>query len=66
MPMYEYRCADCGRLYEQLRRMSDAEKDLRCPHCDSEDVRRLTSACAVRSTGGSGGGGCGPSGRGFT
>jgi hypothetical protein len=46
--------------------MSDAEKDLRCPHCNSEDVRRLTSACAVRSTGGGGGGGCGPSGRGFT
>lgn len=61
MPMYEYRCQNCGRLYEQLRRMSEADQGLRCPHCESEDVQRQISACAVR-----GGGGCGSGGRGFT
>lgn len=54
MPMYEYRCDSCGRTYEQLRRMSDADTDLKCPHCDSEQVERLVSACAI---GGCGGGG---------
>jgi putative FmdB family regulatory protein len=63
MPMYEYRCAKCGHLYEQLRKMSEADKDLRCPHCESEDVKRQVSACALRGTGGAG---CGPGGRGFT
>jgi putative FmdB family regulatory protein len=63
MPMYEYRCANCGRLYEQLRRMPEADKDLRCPHCESEDVKRQFSACSVR---GATGGGCGTGGRGFT
>lgn len=56
MPMYEYRCAECGRQYEQLRRMADADKDLECPHCHSERVERQVSACAI--------GGCGGGGRG--
>lgn len=65
MPMYEYRCENCGRIYEQLRRMSEADQGLRCPHCQSENVHRQVSACSVRATGG---GGCGPGsgGRGFT
>lgn len=53
MPMYEYRCVDCGEIYEQLRRMSDADRDLKCPKCGSGDVNRLVSCFAT--------GGCGPS-----
>lgn len=52
MPMYEYRCEDCGNLYEELRRMSDADRDLKCPKCASESVERLLSAFAT--------GGCSP------
>jgi len=52
--MYEYRCTSCGELYEQLRRMSEADTGLVCPHCGSEQVERQVSACAI-------GGGCGPS-----
>ncbi|MBL4699898.1 MAG: zinc ribbon domain-containing protein, partial [Phycisphaeraceae bacterium] len=26
MPIYEYRCHDCGHLVEQLRSMSDADQ----------------------------------------
>lgn len=63
MPMYEYRCSECGSQYEQLRRMSEADRDLKCPKCGSADVARQVSACAVR--GSSGGGGCAP-GRGFS
>ena len=48
MPMYEYRCDTCGACYEQLRRMSDAERDLKCPRCDSECVELLVSAFATR------------------
>ena len=47
MPMYEYRCADCGNLYEELRRMSDADRDLQCPKCGSQGVERLISAFAT-------------------
>lgn len=55
MPMYEYRCAECGRVYEQLRRMPDADKDLKCPHCQSEQVERQVSACAIGGCGGGSG-----------
>lgn len=55
MPMYEYRCRRCGEQYEELRRLQDADRDLRCPLCGSEDVERLLSAFATggcRTTGG--------------
>ncbi len=56
MPMYEYRCRECGKRYEMLRRMSDADRDLKCPDCESEKVERLLSTFAA--------GGCSPSGAG--
>ena len=65
MPMYEYRCTECGTLYEQLRRMSEADSDLVCPHCGSTQVRRQVSACSLggsASSSSSGGGGCSPRG----
>lgn len=63
MPMYEYECQDCHIVYEQLRRMSEADEGLECPTCHSTHVERQLStfACA----GSSGGGACTPRG-GFT
>jgi putative FmdB family regulatory protein len=62
MPIYEYRCEECGRVYEMLRRYSDADCDLKCPVCESEDIRRQVSSFAASS--GSGAGGCGSGGGG--
>jgi putative FmdB family regulatory protein len=55
MPMYEYRCESCGRAFEQLRRMSEADSGLICPHCESAEVERQVSVFATS--------GCGPGGR---
>ena len=55
MPLYEYRCEQCGRAFELLRRMSDADRDLVCPECRSQQVRRLFSTFATT--------GCGPGSR---
>ena len=52
MPMYEYRCDSCGKTFEQLRRMADADRDLECPECRARDVRRVLSTFAT--------GGCAP------
>lgn len=52
MPIYEYRCRECGKSFELLRRMQDADRDLICPECESKEVERLFSAFAA--------GGCGP------
>ena len=55
MPLYEYRCAACGRSFDKLRRMQDADAPVECPYCESERTERQISTFAT-------GGGCGPGG----
>ena len=57
MPMYEYRCRKCGKSFELLRRMQDADRDLECPECRSEEVERLLSTFAAGGGKSSGSGG---------
>ncbi len=49
MPIYEYRCLGCGRRVSLLIRSFAAAGDSRprCPHCQSENLRRLMSRVAV-------------------
>ena len=54
MPLYEYACRTCGKKFEMLRRILDADRDVVCPDCRSEEVERLLSTFAT--------GGCGASG----
>lgn len=42
MPIYDYRCRECGRVSEVLVRTSTGE--VRCPHCGDEDMEQLVSA----------------------
>jgi putative FmdB family regulatory protein len=56
MPLYEYRCHKCGKRFEMLRRMQDADRELECPECRSEEVERqfstfATSACTPSAGG---------------
>jgi putative FmdB family regulatory protein len=49
MPIYEYRCADCGRrasLYYQTFSAAAAAAP-ECPHCRSSRLDRLVSRVAV-------------------
>jgi putative FmdB family regulatory protein len=57
MPIYEYRCETCQKVYEQIRRMSEADRNLECPDCKSTQVERLISSFAAGGCGtGTGGG----------
>ncbi len=51
MPLYEYRCSQCGRIFELLRRMDESDEDLICPSCQSEEIERLLSSFAQQSRG---------------
>jgi len=42
MPIYEYRCEECGRVSEVYLRSLDVEVT-RCPHCGGESMDRLVS-----------------------
>jgi len=49
MPIYEYRCEDCGAQFEEFTASPrDADRQ-RCRFCRSERVTRLLSAFAVHS-----------------
>lgn len=50
MPIYEYRCKDCKRKSSFLIYNYDNLKELKCKHCNSENLIRLYSRfAAIRS-----------------
>lgn len=51
MPIYEYRCADCGHQQEYLQRMSDAPLT-DCPQCGKRTFNKLVSAAGFQLKGG--------------
>lgn len=43
MPVFEYRCAACGRRFSALVGMTAEPDDARCPVCGSLDTSKLVS-----------------------
>lgn len=64
MPIYEYACASCGKVFEELILRPRDEAEVACPGCGRREVsRQMSRPAATASTGGGGGGsgrGCGP------
>ncbi|MGI6375569.1 MAG: FmdB family zinc ribbon protein [Anaerolineae bacterium] len=55
MPVYEFRCADCGKTFDKLyRRMisGDSGETPPCPACGSASTSRLVSSFAVHGPAG--------------
>lgn len=57
MPIYEYRCLNCGEKFDMLRSFNADDSDLKCPKCEAEHPQRAISLFA---SGGSSGGTCAP------
>ena len=55
MPIYEYRCQECDRAFEELVIRRSDESEVKCPKCGSRRVGRLMSRPAAARTGGGGG-----------
>ena len=49
MPIYEYRCDDCERVFEAIQRISDAPLDA-CRHCGGA-AQRIVSSPAIQFLG---------------
>jgi putative FmdB family regulatory protein len=54
MPIYEYRCDECGKKSSALL-PSFSSPDPMCPHCGKPALRRLVSSFATVSSGDDGG-----------
>jgi putative FmdB family regulatory protein len=64
MPIYEFKCERCGKIFEALCFTKEDEKDMNCPYCGSREVKKEYSTFATSwgrgfglgSTGSCGGG----------
>ena len=54
MPIYEYKCNKCEKVFETLVLGNDVPA---CPACSSQDLSRLLSACGFVTRNGAGSGG---------
>jgi putative FmdB family regulatory protein len=52
MPIYEYRCKNCGTVYEKIVPSSSAPAP-ECPQCGSKEIEKLISAPGACGTVGS-------------
>lgn len=51
MPIYQYKCTDCGHQLEALQKMSDPLLS-QCPACQSHGLRKQLTAAAFKLKGG--------------
>jgi len=54
MPIYDYRCKECGRVSEVFLRSLEGEA-IKCPHCGGESLEKLPSAFHTMKMSGGGG-----------
>ena len=43
MPIFEFRCLECGNLFEKLFVGSDEKVDIECPECQCRAFERVVS-----------------------
>jgi putative FmdB family regulatory protein len=51
MPIYDYKCSDCGHQIEVIQKFSDEPKTL-CLECGKETLKKMVSAPSFRLKGG--------------
>ncbi len=44
MPIYDYRCNECGSTYDIFHKVREVAEDVVCPSCGSTKHTRLISA----------------------
>ncbi len=51
MPIYEYRCQDCGTKFEKLVRRAEDSAALTCPSCGQQHLNQELSTFAAHAGG---------------
>lgn len=46
MPLYEYRCNECGEAFEMTLRFSESDRIPACPKCESPNTKKKISKVA--------------------
>ena len=50
MPIYEYKCSNCGHQFEKIQKFSDQPLK-KCPNCDKKALNKLISSPSFRLSG---------------
>ena len=50
MPIYEYKCSNCGHQFEKIQKFSD-DPLKKCPKCDKNTLNKLISSPSFRLKG---------------
>lgn len=51
MPVYDYKCRQCGAEFEKFLRSLAAADSVQCKKCGSARVEKLVTCCAISSGG---------------
>lgn len=52
MPLFEYRCQDCGQIFEVFTQRQDRSAVPICPECGKPNVERMVSLFSATVSGG--------------
>ena len=51
MPLYDYQCQNCGKIFTAVLSLAEHERgDIRCPGCNSKDVRQMVSPFSAKTS----------------
>jgi putative FmdB family regulatory protein len=43
MPLFDFECRSCGKVFEAILKMTETPDDLCCPACERKNPRKLIS-----------------------
>ncbi|MCK5505222.1 MAG: zinc ribbon domain-containing protein [Thermodesulfovibrionia bacterium] len=49
MPVYEYKCLKCNKIFSLLQSLSPVDNNTECPRCSSKEVKKIFSSFSCRS-----------------
>ena len=52
MPIYEYQCPQCGHVFEEWVKLSEAHREEKCPECGTLSPRLISHTSFVLKGGG--------------
>jgi putative FmdB family regulatory protein len=50
MPIYDYRCRDCGKVTEAFASISSSADPVQCEHCQSHQTHRVIGRVAYHAS----------------
>jgi putative FmdB family regulatory protein len=61
MPIYEYLCRKCGKIFEKIQKINEGGEHLTCPSCGGKKPEKVLSSFSS-SKGSDSSSSCGPTG----